>query len=194
MNLQEQFWSGTEGDAYTARNRVDWRARIPFWRGIMEFTGARSVYEVGCNAGWNLSAIGEGSPHKVGLYGSDINQRAEQQARAAGLGIYYTHTGDTWLTQNKLVFDLAFSAGVLIHVSPENLEKTMLTIISASAHYVLAVEYAADVEEMIEYRGVKDCLWKRPYGKLYEHLGLRTLKVCDAQGFDRCTAWLMEIP
>src|SRR5258708_33114652 len=83
MNEQEQFWSGTFGDEYTKRNRVDWRARIPFWHDIMKFTGARSVYEVGCGAGWNLSAIEEASPHKVKLSGCEINSVAARQAKYA---------------------------------------------------------------------------------------------------------------
>ena len=45
------FWRGEFGDSYLRRNRVDWRARIPFWRTILEMTGARSVFEFGCNAG-----------------------------------------------------------------------------------------------------------------------------------------------
>src|SRR5947209_20230483 len=92
MNEQEQFWAGEFGDAYTKRNRVDWRARIPFWHDIMKFTGARSVYEVGCGAGFNLSAIREASPHEVELCGSEINELAARQARYAGFGskIYNT--------------------------------------------------------------------------------------------------------
>src|SRR5882762_1240398 len=87
MNPQEQFWSGPDGDAYTRRNRVDWRARIPFWHDIMKFTGARSVYEVGCGAGWNLSAIAEASPHEVALWGCDICELAARQARVTGANI-----------------------------------------------------------------------------------------------------------
>ena len=52
MNEQQQFWAGEFGDEYVRRNQVDWRARIPFWREVIEMTGARSVHEVGCNCGW----------------------------------------------------------------------------------------------------------------------------------------------
>ena len=53
----KQVWSEDFGDAYTARNRVDWIGRKPFWKKILDITGARSVFEFGCNASWNLSAI-----------------------------------------------------------------------------------------------------------------------------------------
>ena len=51
------FWEGEAGQAYTQRNRVDWEARLPFWRHILEQTNAQSFLEVGVNAGWNLRAI-----------------------------------------------------------------------------------------------------------------------------------------
>ena len=191
MNEQEQFWSGEGGTSYTARNRVDWRARIPFWHDIMKFTGARSVYEVGCNAGWNLSAIREAAGHHVGLHGCEPNWQAFQQASTAGLSVLPSalSVGDEI---HASVYELVFTAGVLIHVSPENLPAMMRSVIESSTHYVLAIEYAAEQEEMIEYRGQPNLLWKRPYGKLYEDMGLKLLYTGEATGWDRATYWLLE--
>ncbi len=59
---EKSVWAGEFGDNYTARNRVNWMARTPFWATIMDKTGARSILEVGCNAGWNLSAIKRAAP------------------------------------------------------------------------------------------------------------------------------------
>ena len=67
-----EFWAGEFGSDYTARNRVDWRKRIPFWREVIELTGARSVFEFGCNAGWNLSSIRR-IERDVQSYGREIN-------------------------------------------------------------------------------------------------------------------------
>ena len=61
-----------------------------------------------------------------------------------------------------------------------------------SARYVLAIEYASETEEMVEYRGHKDRLWKRNYGKLYEQLGLKILHTGWATGWDTTTYWLCE--
>lgn len=192
MNEQEQAWSGSFGDEYTRRNnKVDWRARIPFWADIMKFTGARSVYEVGCGAGWNLSAIAEASPYKVRLYGSEINALALAQARACGLSVY---ASPPEFDQLPPPAELVFTAGVLIHVAPDNLLTMMNEIIAASSRYVLAIEYAADAEEMIEYRGESNLLWKRNYGALYEAMGLTLLHTGNATGFDRCTYWLLSKP
>jgi len=183
---QEEFWRGGFGDEYLKRNRVDWRARIPFWHDILKFTGARSVYEVGCNAGWNLSAIREVARAK--LYGCEINQRAATQAVLAGFDGVECGAAETRMGGAELIF----TAGVLIHVAPEALPKLMRLIVQCSFQWVLAIEYEADAEEMIEYRGETDRLWKRPYGKLYEALGLKVLHTGEATGFDRCTYWLME--
>lgn len=190
MNTAE-VWAGTWGQEYTARNRADWRARIPFWREVLDLTGARSVYEVGCNAGWNLSAIKAASNGLVEGYGHDVNYDAVLQARSAGLDV--THA-ERWPEDAFLYrVDLSFTAGVLIHIAPKELPSMMRQIVGTSADYVLAVEYAADKEEEVLYRGQSGMLWRRPYGQLYQDMGLQLVKEWDAgPGFDRCTAYLLR--
>ena len=171
---------------------MDWRARIPFWTHVITETGARSVYEFGCNAGWNLSAIQRVDP-LVQVYGSDINAIARQQAKTALPG----DGGDISEVEADLdlefaQFDLVFTAGVLIHIPPAELEDRMLWLERLSCDYVLAVEYDADWETEVEYRGHAERLWKRPYGRLYEALGLKLVSAGPAPGFDRCTAWLLR--
>ena len=192
MNPQEAYWAGIKGDLYLIRNRVDWRARIPFWRQIMDRTGARSVYEVGCNAGWNLSAIREVAAHTE-LYGCEINEQAYWLTQYAGLPHVQNGAASECLSAYPGGgMELVFTAGVLIHVAPDNLREMMQGIVDASSHYILAIEYASEVEEMIEYRGELDKLWKRPFGRLYEELGLSVVQTGDAEGFDRCSYWLLE--
>lgn len=194
MNEREEFWSGQFGNDYTARNRVNWRSRVPFWREVMDLTGARSVFEVGCNAGWNLSAIQTANPLAM-RYGCEINETAADQAIAAGHGSVILGSALEVLDSPEPTFDLVFTAGVLIHVGPDDLEATMRAIAGASADYVLAVEYAADQEEEVEYRGHTGKLWRRPFGKLYESMGLQM--VCEWKpmpAFDNATAWLMVKP
>jgi hypothetical protein len=90
-------------------------------------------------------------------------------------------------------YELVFTSGVLIHVAPNDLPAFMKAIVHASADYVLAIEYAADKEEEIPYRGQHRALWKRPYGKLYEQMGLTLALQGDAgAGFDRCQFWLLR--
>jgi SAM-dependent methyltransferase len=91
MNPQEEFWAGAFGADYTARNRVEWKARRSFWDLMVEKTGARSILEVGCNAGWNLLALRD-VDSSIKLRGVDLNPQAisggtrerARRARASG--------------------------------------------------------------------------------------------------------------
>jgi hypothetical protein len=185
-----EAWSGQFGDAYLKRNRVDWRGRIPFWKKIIELSGVRSAFELGTNAGWNLSAI-QRAYWDVMVWGCDINDKALEHAYGAGLQVF--NINDSMARQNfPNQAELTFTAGVLIHVAPSELKETMQKMIDMSSDYVLAIEYESDVETEIEYRGQQGLLWKRPYGELYERMGLTFVASGNAKGFDDCTYWLMQ--
>lgn len=183
-----ELWAGEFGDQYLARNQVDWQARVPFWRDLLEITGARSVFELGANAGWNLSAIKRCHPD-VNVIGSDINTEACRQAGQAGLTVVNNLDFTTYVPG---CFELTFTAGVLIHIEPEHLREVMQALVDKSYRWVLAVEYEAAIEETVEYRGHLDKCWRRPYGVLYGDLGLTLRDTGVAPGFDRCTYWLLE--
>lgn len=184
-----KFWAGEFGDAYLRRNRVDWRARIPFWRTILEMTGARSVFEFGCNAGWNLSAIQRVDQFIV-AEGCDVNERALMEANAAGLAVYRPWPAQ----QSGPVAEVVFTAGVLIHIPSADLQQTMRRLVDLSSDWVLAVEYYDEAGVEVEYRGHAGRLWKRPYGKLYQDMGLDLVDTGEAQGFDQCKFWLLRKP
>jgi len=188
----ENFWAGEFGDQYHSRNQINWRERIPFWNRVIELTGARSVFEVGAGPGWNLSAIGAVSPH-VGLHGCEINAKAESQASFCGINLHRDEALRALSCYSGGMIELVYSAGVLIHISPDELPATMQAIIDASARWVLAVEYESEQEEEVDYRGHAGKLWRRPFGKMYEDMGLKLVKRWDAgAGFDRCVATLLE--
>lgn len=188
-----EFWAGEFGEEYTRRNRVDWRARILFWDRLIQKTGVRSVYEVGCNAGWNLSAI-RAVDQNIALAGNEINLKAQSQALACDFDVHTQPIQEMYFDEE---FELVFTSGVLIHLDLESLQETVAAIVSASCDYVLAIEYESDVEEEVEYRGHTGKLWKRPYGKMYEACGLtliETGKLDAKDGFDPngVTYWLMR--
>jgi pseudaminic acid biosynthesis-associated methylase len=193
LTEQEQFWQGDFGTAYVHRNAsLDWRKRIPFWRAILDQTRPRSVLEIGCNIGTNLKAIRAASP-TITAWGCDINQTAISEAADAGLSVIEASVhdlGDVWWER----FDLTFTVGVLIHIAPEDLERAMRAIIASSKRYVLAVEYADELEVEVAYRGHAERLWRRPFGKMYQDLGLNLVAEFDApaDAFDRCRAWLLS--
>ena len=187
---QEEFWAGDFGSAYTRRNRVNWHTRVPFWSDIIERTKARSAMEVGCNIGSNLLALREVDP-MMALWGIDVNQAALSEAERSGLAVLQKPAAEVHQCGR---FDLVFSVGVLIHVPAEQLPEVMGAIVKASRRWVLAVEYAAEDEEPVVYRGHEGYLWRRPFGKLYEDMGLEMVDAFDApaDAFDRCRAWLLR--
>lgn len=194
-SVQEAWWAGSWGTEYTARNRVDWRARRSFWELIIGETGAKSILEVGCNAGWNLRALRE-ADHTLKLRGVDLNADAIGEAVEAGFDVHRASGRDVGTVWPKEA-DLVFTAGCLIHVAPAELSPTMSSIIKASKRFVLAVEYAAETEEEIDYRGNAERLWKRPYGEMYQAMGLDIVlsqHLAPGDGFDNCTAWLLRVP
>lgn len=189
------IWAGEFGNAYTARNRVDWQKRIPFWAGIKKVVRRRSFTELGCNAGWNLRALRANVPHylKYQISGVDLNESAIAEAMEEGLRVYRGGAGGL----KHFKAGCVFTCGCLIHVPPCEIEPTMRAIVDASTRYVLAIEYAADEETEVPYRGQRDALWRRPYGKLYEAMGLKLVDcgfLRRDQGFDDCAWWLLEKP
>lgn len=191
MNPQEQHWSGEQGEAYTARNTVDWWARVPFWSRIMALTLPGRVLEVGCNAGWNLMAIRACWGEAVQAGGVEINELAAKRARDAGFRV----TVGSFDKAPPAAAELVFTSGVLIHVAPEELTAAMDQVITASRRYVLAIEYEHVWEQEIEYRGERQRLWKRPFGQLYQNEGLSLVEYWpNVDGWDRCAAWLLRKP
>ena len=183
-----EYWAGQEGDDYTRRNWVDWQERLGFWDDIIDKTGVRSVLEVGCNAGWNLSAL-KLAYSGIQVVGTEINYSAYMQATTAGLTVHNLFD----FRQVPGAFEMVFTSGVLIHVEPSNIIEMMQGIRDKALRWVLAIEYEAAAETEIEYRGERGRLWKRPYGAMYEALGMRCFSTGDAgPGWDRCTYWLME--
>lgn len=195
MNDTISFWSGEFGDQYIKRNRFDWRKRIPFWDGMVGRYGFRSAYEVGCNVGYNLTAIKHSIyGYNVQLYGEDINTKALHIAEVSGHHEVY-RSGECEINDGAV--ELVFTSGVLIHVAPDDLPAMMQKIVDLSCDYVLAIEYEADTETEVEYRGHSGKLWKRPYGRMYEEMGLtmvETGKLGGQDGFDPngVTYWLLK--
>jgi pseudaminic acid biosynthesis-associated methylase len=149
------------------------------------------VLEVGCNAGWNLLAINKTAPN-IELHGVDVNAAAVEEARQQGIDAHCTDALGIRGLYEPGTIDLVFTAGVLIHVAPDDLESVMKAIVDTSGRYVLAVEYEAEEETEVEYRGHSGKLWKRPFGRLYQALGLTLLSEGEAGGFDQCSYWLLE--
>jgi pseudaminic acid biosynthesis-associated methylase len=187
------FWAGDFGAEYTERNQVDWALRVPLLQRMIDQTGAETFLDVGCNAGWNLLALRKISPDYM-MSGVDVNHQALLQAAAEGFDVINMPASQI-SESDELGPDCAqmvITSGVLIHIPPSELEAVMRAIVTASSRYVLCIEYDALVETMVEYRGHQHRLWKRPFGELYQRLGLSVLEMGVAEGYVDCRYWLLE--
>lgn len=185
------FWAGTFGNDYTKRNQVDWALRVPLLRRLIEQTEASSFLDVGCNAGWNLRAL-RSIDSSLEMSGVDVNHEALEQCVAEGFDVVNAPATEIVDTFGPHAAQMVITSGVLIHIPPEQLVDTMQAIIAASSQYVLAIEYDAPTQVEVEYRGHAGRLWKRPYGAIYQQLGLSLVETGVAEGYDDCTYWLLS--
>jgi pseudaminic acid biosynthesis-associated methylase len=198
MGKQLDAWQGQFGKEYTERNAIDWRVRLPAFRTMIEGLGVRRVLEVGCNRGHNLVALRQVLGDRAELAGVEPNPHALELAQATGVADFRAGTIYE-LPFADGSFDLVFTAGVLIHIPPESLPAALAEMHRCSRRYLLAVEYAAEEETVVPYRGHGDLLWKRDFLREYQAhfpwLGLvRQGYWGKDDGFDRTTWWLLEKP
>ena len=166
-------WSGEFGDRYTERNAASAdavRGRTRAWGEVFRrIVGdmPASALEVGPNVGLNLQGIAALSPME--LWGIEPNPTARARLVADGV-LSPSHVLEGFghsIPMADGAVDLAFTCGVLIHVDPSLLEKTMREIHRVSAKYVFCAEYFSPKAETIPYRGESDLLFKNDFGSLY---------------------------
>ncbi len=163
-----QSWQGALGSSYTERNVVDPQLRLPAFRKMTEgLDGLNRILEVGCNRGHNLLALRAVLGESSELLGVEPNLAALKIARQSPeFAVVRGDSRDLFFRSGA--FDLVFTAGVLIHIPPSALTSSMTEIARVSGRYVLAIEYFADQETEISYRGEQGLLWKRNYLSLYQ--------------------------
>ncbi len=190
---QSEIWAGDFGDAYTERNEVAPAKRVQAFKAMLEGLEIQSALEAGCNKGHNLEAIALALGRPCELSGIELNKHALELARKTRPQFNFIEGELCALPFESGSFDLAFTAGVLIHIPPASLEQAMAEIFRVAKRYVLCVEYRADSEEEIAYRGQAGLLWKRDYGAIYrksfpELEPMRSGFWTAEDGFDR-THW-----
>lgn len=167
MEQQLAAWQGEFGNAYTDRNVVNWRDRLPGLRHMLDGISVANALEVGCNRGHNLLALSEIFGEACDVVGVEPNRYALSIARESSSRVGVLRGTLFDLPFADRTFDLTMTAGVLIHVATEDLSLAMQNIYRVSRRYILAVEYFAEEDTSISYRGHENLLWKRDFGKRY---------------------------
>lgn len=170
---QENFWAGSFGDEYIARNQSEalLYSKVAMWSQMLRSANRlTSIKELGCNIGLNLKALHHLNP-TYELSGVEINEVAAYKASALDIGSITCNTITEPLEEDKV--DLTFTAAVLIHINPEKLEQVYQNLVALSHRYVLVAEYYNPTPTEVNYRGHSERLFKRDFaGDLIDSYGL----------------------
>jgi len=177
--FQEENWSKGHGDEYNKRNPHNIEemdslyvkeygniTRTDLNKEFLDFLPRNiKILEVGANVGSQLDGL-----QKMGftnLLGIDINREAIETSKANLKGIDIILASALDLPFKNNYFDLVFTSGVLIHISPDNMKQIISEITRCSKKYIWGFEYFSDTYTEIPYRGKSNLLWKANFSKLY---------------------------
>jgi pseudaminic acid biosynthesis-associated methylase len=181
VTKQTSKWSGSFGQDYTDRNPQTlqemedlYRKNYGFSRSELNqrFLGgmdhAMRILEVGSNIANQLLCL-----QKMGftsLYGIELQSYAVELAKSRTKGINLIQGDASDIPFRDGFFDMVFTSGVLIHISPSNLPFVLNEIHRCTRKYIFGFEYFSDVPQEIPYRGNRDLLWKADFAGRYLEL------------------------
>lgn len=203
MNEQELFWQKKYAKNYIKKNYTfdDHKGSIA-WRKMLSKCDNENlnILECGCNIGRNIRQIQKAYPKSISSV-IEINSDALDICKSNNQ-IKKSYSGSLFDCDFKPnQFDLVFTMGVLIHISPDNLLNAMTKIKSWSKKYILFGEYFSRKPCSIDYQGQKNQLFKRDFGKFFLDnfeakcidYGFLWSHEYEEAGFDDCTWWLFDI-
>ena len=171
-------WTGDFGRAYTDRNTLSGRELDALYETNYGITRKRlnenfladvpkdaRILEVGCNCGNQLLLLQEMGFRN--LWGAEVQPYALERARSRTRQIELTQASALDLPYETGEFDLVFTAGVLIHISPADLPAALDEIHRCARTWIWGMEYYAPEEVQVNYRGQDNLLWKMDYAKRY---------------------------
>jgi ubiquinone/menaquinone biosynthesis C-methylase UbiE len=101
----------------------------------------------------------------------DINKKSLEIAHELYRNVEFEEASVMKIPFEENIFDLVFTAGLLIHIPPKDIKKAMEEIIRVSKRYVLAIEYYANKERERPFLGEMGITWERPYNDRYAEQG-----------------------
>ncbi|NOV00468.1 pseudaminic acid biosynthesis-associated methylase [Paenibacillus planticolens] len=174
---QMNFWIGHFGANYTDRNTYNPKELDEFYNqqfgvsrtemneqflGMLDISG---VLEVGCNTGNQLACLQAAG--YTNLFGIELQEYAIEKAKASTRNINILQGSAFDLPFKDNFFDLVYTSGVLIHISPKDIYIAMEEMVRVSKKYIWGFEYYSDHYEEIDYRGNGNKMWKTNFSELF---------------------------
>ena len=175
---QMEKWAGQFGKEYTDRNalaleemdasyeRNYGQTRTELNERFLEGVDRSiRVLEVGSNVGNQLLCL-----QRMGfsnLYGIELQSYAVELSKSRTRRINIIEGSAFDIPYKDGYFDLVFTSGVLIHISPSDIALAMREIYRCTREYIWGFEYYADKYTEITYRGYGNLLWKADFARLY---------------------------
>ena len=124
--------------------------------------------EVGSNIGNQLLCLQ--SMGFSNLYGLELQSYAIELSKARMHNINMIQGSVFNIPFKNGCFDLVFTSGVLIHLSPSDVAHAMKEIYRCTKEYIWGFEYYASEYTEVTYRGNENLLWKADFPRLYLEL------------------------
>ncbi len=175
---QEEVWSGEFGEKYTDRNIMSpdeldqlcidnyGISRTELNKEVLDKLNVDIILEVGCNVGNQLLLLK--MMGYTNLWGIELQEYAVEIARKRTSGINIAKGSAFDIPYKNKFFDLVFTSGVLIHISPDDIDKVLIEIYRCTNKYIWGFEYYnPEGYQMVNYRETDSLLWKTDFAKLF---------------------------
>jgi pseudaminic acid biosynthesis-associated methylase len=175
---QIEKWMGDFGRQYTDRNVFNPEALDALFRRNYGVTkrqlnerflsavpAAASILKVGCNVGNQLLHLQQMGFRN--LYGIEIQPYALHHACSRLKNVHLARANSFDIPFPDAYFDLVFTSGVLIHISPGDLSTALGEIHRCTNSYIWGLDYYSPQPKEVNYRGHEGLLWKMDYASMY---------------------------
>ena len=175
---QMEEWMGQFGQEYTDRNTLTldemellYQKQYGITRTEMnsrflgDFEKDIRILEVGSGIGNQLLCL-----QKAGfknLYGIELQSYAVELLKSRTTGINIIQGSAFDIPFKDGFFALVFTAGILIHIAPDDINAVLDEIYRCTKQYIWCFEYYSEVYTQMNYRGHADLLWKANFCKLF---------------------------
>jgi len=176
---QMQIWAGEFGKEYTDRNQASLKDMYSqnielhgktnlaiYQEALKNIDRDARILEIGCNIGNQLMCLQDAGFKN--LYGIELQWYAVGKSKNFIKGVHIIQGTGFDLPFKDSCFDLIYTYGVLIHISPKDLSTIFSEAYRCTKKYVMGFEYHDQELKQLNYRGEKNLLWKTDYSKAYQ--------------------------